>query len=148
VPIDDDHLRGSQRQRPGGFAPAVTLTLTLTERPPPEALAAGDVDDGRPDLLLVSGLRVAGQYLDVLHQNADGTFTLSSSLDTDYWPSGVLVADVDGDGRGDVVVPHFEQLRVGIYRQLPGGGLASEDEYTYATRQRRHHPLPPLRLGR
>jgi hypothetical protein len=121
-------------QRSGSFAPATTVPLS--EHPPPEDLAAADVDgDGRPDLIFVSGLHTAGQYLDVLHGNGDGTFALARTFDTDYWPNGVLVADVDGDQRSDVIVPHFSMLRVGIYRQLgtSASGLAAEEEYPYAT---------------
>ena len=121
-------------QRTGALTDAVVTPEP--EDPPPEFLAAGDVDgDGRTDLVFTSGLKKAGQYLAVLHGNGDGSFTLAATLDTDYWPNGALVADVDGDGRSDVIVPHFDMLAVGIYRQRADGSLAPEEEYPYTTSQ-------------
>jgi hypothetical protein len=120
-------------QRPGGFSAATTMALA--EMPPVDRIAAGDIDgDGRADLLLLGGynIDVQDRYLDVLHQNADGSFALWDTLATDWYPTGVLVADVDGDGIGDVVVSHYPELVVGIYRRLPAGGLTAEETYRYA----------------
>lgn len=54
-------------------------------------------------------------------------------------PEAVEVADMDGDGRDDVVVTHPTWINLGFYRGAPGGGLNAETLY----------PMPycPIGLG-
>jgi len=118
-------------QGAGGFAPV--QTISLSKDPPPDFVAAGDVDgDGRDEILLVGGgSRATGKYLDVLARSSDGTFALQRSLDTGWYATGLVTADVNGDGRVDVLVQH--SINVGVYLQQPGGGLAGPEDL-YQTR--------------
>jgi hypothetical protein len=52
-------------------------------------------------------------------------------------PDGMVVADVDGDGRSDVVVMHAGWQNVSVFRAAPGGGLAAEELY----------PIPYINSG-
>ena len=45
------------------------------------------------------------------------------------------MADVDGDGRLDAIASHFDELVIGVYRQLAIGGLAPEETHTSAQPQ-------------
>src|SRR4029079_2170241 len=44
-------------------------------------------------------------------------------------PSAIVLADVDGDGRKDVLVAHGGWSRLGVFRQFPAGGLFNEELY-------------------
>src|SRR5262249_52252901 len=68
-------------------------------------LAAGDVNqDGKPDLVVGGGL------LNLFLGNGDGTFQSPQSIYSNYGP--VKVADLDRDGRLDVVVSPGETIVV------------------------------------
>ena len=45
-------------------------------------------------------------------------------------PDSMTVTDVDGDGRGDVVVLHVGWEKVGVFRAATGGGLLPEELYS------------------
>ena len=44
-------------------------------------------------------------------------------------PSAIVLADVDGDGRKDVLVTHSGWNRLGVYRQFPSGDFVAEELY-------------------
>ncbi len=72
-------------------------------------LAVADVNgDGQPDLLVVNTCASAGSCTNgsvgVLLGNGDGTFKKAVTYPTGYFPLSIAVADVNGDGRADVLV--------------------------------------------
>jgi hypothetical protein len=87
----------------GTFQPAVTYTagyLVVSE-------AVADVNgDGRPDVIVVGGQEVG--VVSVLLGNGDGTFQPEVSYNWGgYEPDWVAIADVNGDGRPDLVVASY-----------------------------------------
>jgi hypothetical protein len=87
----------------GTFQPAVSYNVALQQ---PTAIAAADVNgDGRPDLL-VAGEGVNGA-VGVLIGNGDGTFQLPNyyySTGGNQAPGQIVMRDVNGDGRPDLIV--------------------------------------------
>jgi len=79
------------------------------------AVAVGDVNaDGRPDLLVTNQCRSALHYcgesvfVGVLLGHGDGTFAPAQSYRSEgMWASSLAVADVNEDGRVDVLVSNY-----------------------------------------
>jgi hypothetical protein len=89
----------------------------------------GDINgDALQDVVVSYGTSsdaMIGRFL----QNAQGT--LNPVLSSTTWngtAEPVVLADVDGDGRKDVITVH-SGAKVGVYRQTSGGGIATEEEY-------------------
>jgi uncharacterized membrane protein len=72
----------------------------------PTSIATGDVNgDGKLDLIVTSGFGLTNGTVSVLLGNGDGTFhALVSYPSGGNNPSGLAVADVNGDGKLDIVV--------------------------------------------
>ena len=68
------------------------------------------------------------QRLGIFYQNA-GALGPMVSFDSLDIPSQVAIADMTGDGLKDVVVLHDSFHKIGVYRQLTGGGLQAEKLY-------------------
>jgi hypothetical protein len=87
----------------GSFQPAVSYNVALRQ---PTAIAAADVNgDGRPDLL-VAGEGSNGA-VGVLLGNRDGSFQLPNyyyGTGGNQAPGQIVVSDVNGDGRPDLIV--------------------------------------------
>jgi hypothetical protein len=89
----------------GTFLPAVTYAVEIG----PQGLAVADVNgDGNPDLLVVNecghvdGCRQG--TVSVLFGNGDGTFQPQTSYFVGIFPLTVAVADMNGDGKPDLVL--------------------------------------------
>jgi hypothetical protein len=88
----------------GTFTQGATYTLGEIQ-----GVAVGDLNlDGKPDLVITTGngssppaLQVAAN---VLLGNGDGTFAAPVNYGTAAWPTGVVVADFNGDGNPDLAI--------------------------------------------
>ena len=123
-----------QNAAPGTFAAA----LDLPTGPRPVALKAVDLNgDGRLDLV-TANYRAGGtgDLSVILQASTPGTFQATVSVDAgDTYAAGLAVADVDGDGRPDLVVacagnPGFPGS-VAVLRQNPAapGTFLAPDLY-------------------
>ena len=93
------------------------------------AVAWGDFDnDGRLDLLLTgssNGL-ASGALTSLYHNNGDGTFRRTGSL-TNLYQGAVACADLDGDGRLDIVIAGMNSSGAAVaqvYRNQGDGTFA------------------------
>jgi hypothetical protein len=111
------------KQPGGGF-------LALPRRQLPAAtyartLAIGDVSgDGRNDVVVTSSANRPRAALFVFEQESGGipeTYDTYLTLDI---PETVAIADMDGDGLGDIVANHRGWWTVGTYLQTPGSFVA------------------------
>lgn len=96
-------------------------------------LSAGDLDgDGLADLVVTP----ADGGVSVWIGKGDGTFVQSGSSLLGIWPGPTILADIDGDGRPDIL--YFDQARVippyvDVYKNDGGGlfhSIATIDTYS------------------
>jgi hypothetical protein len=76
------------------------------------SIAVSDINgDGKLDLLVANQCIIASKCpegaVGVLLGNGDGTFQPAVSYATQYYARGIAVADVNGDGKSDVLVGNF-----------------------------------------
>jgi hypothetical protein len=81
-------------------------------------------NDGKPDIFLVSGIRLDGSKATsrLYHNDGDGKFrdvTNNSGLTQTGWGQGVCAGDFDNDGLTDLFVTYFGHNV--LYRNLGGG---------------------------
>jgi hypothetical protein len=124
-------LRALVNDGAGGFAQTAPLYVNAT------LLAVGDVtEDGIPDV--VTGM--SGSSIYILAGVGDGTFQPPVGLS--YWPQitdKIAVADLNGDGRGDIVQTSFSSGNniLSVFRNKGGATLTERFTFslnaTYAT---------------
>lgn len=90
-------------------------------------LALGDVDgDGRADVHVSVGGNKPNSWVVTRSQLADGTLGEPELRQSYDLPGALEVADVTGDGRGDLVVAHGGWARIGVYDSTPGTNPAEQ----------------------
>lgn len=90
-------------------------------------VAIGDVDgDGLADAVAVAGGNRPRSCLQVFKGNGKGGFAAPIYLPSYDIPGAVAVADVNGDGRGDVLTLHNGWGQLGVYLQQANGTLDAE----------------------
>jgi hypothetical protein len=110
----------------GGFAPAASYSVgssILTH-----GIGIGDVTgDGRNDVVASYGGNRPSSNVAVFAQTALGALAAPVSYASYDIPEPVDVADLDQDGRADVLTVHGGWNAAGAYRGGPEGGLATEE---------------------
>lgn len=115
------------QQADGGFSVAQQMPVDLVWGA--SSVAAGDVNgDGRIDLVFSTGGN-SPTVIGLVLQRADGSFAPYATLPTYDSPAAIRVADVNADGRADVVVTHFGWSAVGVYLQGADGKLTDEQRF-------------------
>ncbi len=93
----------------------------------PSVIRAGDLNqDGRID---VGVLNSTANSLTLLFQQADGTFGVTSRLDTGSSPSDLLLGDFNRDGRIDLAVSQANDGTVGVFRGNGPGTFQARVNY-------------------
>jgi len=115
-------------QKPDGtFNPAVDSAGSFIF---PGGVAVGDITgDNRKDVVMTYGGNWPGSNIAVYSQNSSGTLNSQNSFDSYDSPAAVEIADVDGDGRNDIIVLHNGWAAAGVYSDLADGTLQAEDRY-------------------
>ena len=123
----------------GGFAAAQSYSVgpsILTH-----GIGVGDVTgDGRNDVVASYGGNKPSSNVAVFAQTSLGTLAAPVSYPSYDIPQPVDVADLDHDGRSDVLTVHGGWLAAGVYRGLPGGDLGAEElsQLPYASHYQPH----------
>jgi uncharacterized protein (TIGR03437 family) len=89
----------------GTFRPAANLSVSATIWP--NSVSTGDFNqDGIPDLVVSAATENFGWTLAVFLGNGDGTFKPGVLIPTEFGAQAAIVADFNGDGKPDLMVPH------------------------------------------
>jgi hypothetical protein len=122
----------------GGFASA--LEYRVASNVNTNGIGVGDVTgDGRADVVASYGGNRPNSFVAVLAQTAAGSLGAPVSYPSYDIPEPVEAADVDLDGRADVVTLHGGWTNAGIYLQTDGGlGTESLAPIPYASHYNPH----------
>ena len=115
----------------GTFAQATNSPISVGTFP--VAIAAGDVNgDSHTDIAIVNQ---SDNTVTVLLGNGDGTFTaaLNSPLKTGQTPTGIAIADFNGDGKEDIAVTDPQTDSVSVFLGLGQGLFAPAFELPVGT---------------
>jgi hypothetical protein len=123
----------------GGFGAARSYRIGTNVNT--QGIGIGDVTgDGRKDVVASYGGNRPSSSIAVFAQDATGTLAAPVAYPSYDVPEPVEVADVDRDGRADVVTLHGGWNDAGVYRQGAGGTLAAEELFAvpYASHYNPH----------
>jgi hypothetical protein len=101
-----------------------------------QGVAIGDVNgDNLRDVVVTYGGNWPSSKIGVFLQNATGILRPAISYDSYDIPEPVVIADVNNDGRQDVILAHGGWQALGVYLQGTNGSLLPEELYPlpYAT---------------
>lgn len=114
----------------GSFAPLPRQYLLPATYP--QTLAIGDVSgDGRDDIVVTSSANWPKSLLYVLPQRASGINDRYQTYPTVDIPASVVIADIDGDRRNDVVANHRGWSTVTTHLQSAGSLLHQTPVYGF-----------------
>ncbi|GAA4038977.1 hypothetical protein GCM10022409_25800 [Hymenobacter glaciei] len=117
----------ARAQTPATFAAVSTYPIGASTRP--TSVAVADVNgDGRPDIVTAN---FTDNTAGVLLGQAGGSFAavITYSTGAGSQPFDVAVADMNGDGRLDIVTANFASDNAGVLLGQAGGGFAAVSTY-------------------
>jgi len=113
----------------GGFGSAAEYRVSGQVNT--SGIGIGDVTlDGRTDVVASYGGNQPSARLAVFAQTTGGLLASPMAYMSYDIPEPVEVADLDGDGRADVITLHSGWLKAGVYRNQVGGILGQEELYS------------------
>ncbi|MBS2026729.1 MAG: VCBS repeat-containing protein [Deltaproteobacteria bacterium] len=101
------------------------------------SIAAGDVD-GDGNLDLVATVLGSTPSVAVFLGNGNGTFQSGVTHAAGLSPNRIILQDLDGDGRADLVMGNGLDAKVSVLLAAPDGGFAPEHDYSGTSGQ--HDP--------
>ena len=115
---------------PGATTPTFATVQTFAEGNGPYGLAVADVNgDGKPDVVLTNyGDNAAAVLLNTTASGATAvTFATASPFSTGAGPKRIALADVNGDGRPDILVANYIAGTVSVLLNAtaPGANAAA-----------------------
>jgi len=136
---------GILHQNPfGGFHAPVYFDLGGGELG--RGLAVGDLNsDGRDDVAFSVGGHTLDEEIAVFYQNEKGIVDTALLLPAFNSPSAMKVADINMDGRKDLLVIHGGWAALGVFLQEEDGTLAWE--YLYQTTYASHFNTDAMSVG-
>ncbi len=118
----------------GSFNPAAYYDLGGNELI--DGAAVGDVNgDGLKDIVVTYGGNWPNSRIGVFLQNTSGTLNPAISYESYDIPGPVEVADVNNDGKEDIIVTHRGWYEAGVYLQGIDGQLMPEEFYRISDSQ-------------
>ncbi|MCW3817808.1 FG-GAP-like repeat-containing protein [Micromonospora sp. DR5-3] len=109
------------------FAPPSGIPMPQGQEIDARSLAAGDVTgDGRADVVLTVTGNMPDPRISVLTHDTAGTLGTWQIYVSYDMPEPLVLEDMDGDSRLDVVIAHGGWYRVGVMLQRPDGRLGRE----------------------
>lgn len=122
-----DNLAMLTQNAGGSFNPVVFYDLGFDVNT--NGLGVGDVNgDQLNDVIVSYGGNSPSSKIGIFHQNS-GVLNPAISLSSYDIPESTEVKDVTGDGLNDIVVLHGGWNKMGVYVQMPDGGLSPEELY-------------------
>ncbi|MDP2886152.1 MAG: FG-GAP-like repeat-containing protein [Ignavibacteria bacterium] len=102
----------------GSFAPKVDFATGTN----PYSLAISDIDgDGKPDIVTANnGSNTVSLFRNTSSSGSitSGSFTAKTDFAVGTGPSGVVLSDVDGDGKPDIIITNQNSNTVSILRNM------------------------------
>jgi hypothetical protein len=96
----------------GGFTSSSTNSVGVI----PDTVVAADVNgDGKVDLICANWNNGSTGSLSVLTNNGSGGFVTAATLDSGVAPLSVVTADVNGDGKPDLISANFYANTVTVW---------------------------------
>ena len=109
-------------------------------------MAIGDLNgDGRNDVAATISVNRPGAMIDVFTQLPGGTLGPASALTSYDIPQALVAADMNQDGRTDLVTLHGGWYKAGIYTQRADGTMAPE--VLHAIPMASHYPAKAIAVG-
>ena len=96
-------------------------------------IGVGDInDDGLMDVILSHGGNRPYSYVSVFTGLEEGTLAPAESMSSYEIPDTLRIADINQDGRMDIIVSHAGWSKIGTYIQKPDGTMREEVLYNSA----------------